>query len=181
MYAACISVYKLWQGLNIGRKQLFQSSVFQDERHNRVLIRERGEILLVGAILLCLGLFGLAVNLQFLKQHNTQLLGRVDVEIGCLCHRANLLLNLCQRCTQFGAILCQTRGIDLHTLPLHICKHLNQRLFHLVVEFQHSALLSHRAQLLIELPGDVGILGSILRHLSQRHLVHRGLLCATTN
>ena len=67
------------------------------------------------------------------------------------------------------------RHIDFNAGHLHIRQHVNQRQFDFPVQ-RRRFLIQQAPQLLRQLPGDVGILGGILRGLLDRHLVKPDLL-----
>ena len=191
--APCLRVDQGTQAVQIGALQLGQLAVLQNGCHQRMPALQRLQYLGIGRIA-CLGLFDNG-QLQMLKQHHAQLLGRFQVKLlACL-----LLCQKLQIRNAVGHILAQLRqkpGIRRNPGKFHLRQHRCQRQLQLLVQ----RLLLHILQLLtqhicqkrdifarIALYGGQAALCQILQRIRrtsgicnitcQGHIIHYSLHC----
>jgi len=176
MHAAGGRVDHAWQLVGVGGLQLGQAPVFQQHLRQRVVLRQLGQHFLVGR---GGAARGLAHDRQphAAEQDLAQLLGRVQVErlagqlVGALLQRQHFL-------AQLVALAPQLLGIDLHAVALDHGQHARDLQLQQVGALQPFVLGHARAQHLVQLQREIGILAGIMPRQGDRHLVETDLLGA---
>ena len=142
---------------------------------------ERLNVLLVGAELLGLGHSRFGVDAQLGKQHFAQLTRRIDVERRLVGQLTDFPFEVGELFLQFYLVIGQRLGVDSHTGPLHIGEHVDHRLLDLGVEVLQPFVAHLRPQSLLQLQGNVGVLGGVFGHTIDGNHIHRKLLGTTTD
>ncbi len=120
-----------WKSINIGAKQLFQSSLFQYFFNDRVFRADLLQFLLTGFVLSCLGLFRLLHNHQLVEQDLPYLFGRIDIEL-YTGHIGDLLFNPLQFGGVLGGKILQGFQVEPNPAPFHIGQYIYEGTFDLM-------------------------------------------------
>ena len=127
----------LEQSLDIGRVQLCQLPVLQHKIDDRVLVAQSLEHFCIGRPACFCFLAG--GQSQILKQHNTELLRRKDIEFFA-CLFIDALFERTDFLSKAAAELPDAVCIHAHTDMLHIGEHLDQRQLNLAEQLFHALL-----------------------------------------
>ena len=139
-----LGINKRLQAIQIRALQLGQLAMLQNGRNQRMLALECLQNLGICRIA-CFRLFDNR-QLQTLKKNNTQLLGRLKVELlASLLHR--LLFQLRNPRRHILIKLCQKLHIRRNAAKLHLCQHRCQRQLQLLIQSQLLIFLKLLAQL----------------------------------
>ena len=119
------------KGLYVSGKQLFHGAEFQNLVHDGMPVRnghQRGFVR--GVLRLVPALFGLGVQFQFVKKEVSHLSGGGNVQRRFIGHFPDAGLPFRQLFAKAVGKFLQAGQVHLHAVPLHLGKHLGQRLFH---------------------------------------------------
>ena len=177
VHAAGARIDDLRQLLGVGRAQLRQAAVIEDQARQLVLVGDRLQRLLVGR--------GLAARrlhrhrqLQLVEQDRRELLGRVEAE-GAPGDRVRLRGELVHALAQLLALRAQLVGVDQHAALLHAREHRHQRHFDLGVDRLGARLgCELRPQRVVQAQRDVGVFGGVAAGGVEVDLRERDLLGA---
>ena len=123
------------EGLYVSGQQFLDRPEFQNLIHYGMPVRYGHQRGFVGGILaLVAALFGLGVQLEFVKQKVSHLLGGGNVEGGLIGHFPDAGLAFREFFAQVIGKDPELRHIHLDAVPFHLRQYLGQRLFHGVVE-----------------------------------------------
>ena len=168
MHPARLRVDRFLQRIGIGALELGELAPFEYlGRNRRAFARKAFEHALVGRILPALALLATLVAERD-EQHFAQLLGAADGEFGPR-NRVDFLLQPSGFAGEFLGQSGQPRAVDLDPVPLHLRHHRDQRAVDALVDLRPAFGREPRFQLLVEPPGDIGILGGICGRLVERH------------
>ena len=134
----------VWQRFDVGRKQLAQAAVFENQSDDRVAVGEHLQVLLVGAILFGFGLARVRVDLQPGEQRLAQLFGRVDIQRRIAAQFPDAFFESDKLSGELAARGRQRFGVDLYAGHLDIGQHADQRFLDRPVQFFESGLLQLR-------------------------------------
>ncbi len=174
MHAAGIGIDHARQLVRVSGLQLGQPAVLQQHLRQRVVLRQLAQHFLVGR---WRAAGGLAHHRQLhaAEQDLAQLLGRIQVE-GLPCQFIGLLLELQHFLAQLVALAAEFRRIDLDAVALDRGQHRRHLHLQQVDAFQPGIGRHLRAQHLVQLQREVGILGGVVAGLVHRHFVEADLL-----
>ena len=155
-----VGMNQCWQCVNIGTQQFFQSAIGEELVDDRMFAAQFLQNILTRTVIAALGLLGLLIQLQPLKQNLAHLFAGVDIESRSS-QLINLLLDLVHLCRQYLRRLFQGLRVYGYTGHLHICQHIDQGHLDLLEKWQQSLLLQFGRKVMFQLQGDVGILSGI--------------------
>ena len=135
------------------------------------------EYLFARGVLAGLGLFGLGVKLEAVKQHFAELLGRPEVEVDSG-EFAHLRFEAGGIFAQFDRVARQALEVDGHSGAFHSGKYRDQRRFEVVQHRFESGLDQLGREGLVQAPGHVGVFGGVLGHFGGGQVAHALLVFA---
>ena len=129
------------------------------------------QYLFARGVLARLGLLGLGVELEAVKKHLAELLGRAEVEVdsGKLAHFG---FEAGRIDGQLSRVAGESIEVDGHSSALHAGEYGNQRSFEVVQHPLQSGLGQLGFKGLVKAPGDVGVFGSVLGHFGGGQVAH---------
>ena len=177
MHATGLRVDLLGQLLGVGRAQLREAAVLQDDARQRIALGQLLEHVLGGGGLpgACFLAHGQAL---LVEQDFLQLLGRIEVE-GLAGRLVRLDFELGEALCDFAALLFQQPAVHEHAVVLHLEQHRHERLLDLLVDREQGRVLFERGmEDAVQLQRDVRVFGRVLGGPLDRHLVEGDLLRA---
>ena len=176
VHAAGVRVDHARQLVGVGGLQLGQPAVLQQHLRQRVVLRQLAQHFLVRRRRAAGGL-AYHRQLHAAEQDLPQLLGRIQVE-GLSSQLIGLLLEQQHFLAQLVALASQLGGIDLDAVAFDRGQH--RRHLHLQqIDALQSGIGRHlRAQHLVQLQREIGVLGGVMAGLVHRHLIEADLLGA---
>ena len=170
-------IHQLRKRVHVRALKLAHLPPFQELVDNRVLLAKILEHLFARGVLARLGLFGLRVKLQAVKQHLAELLGRTEVKIhsGEFAHFGFESGGIF---AQLHRIAGQALEVHGHSGAFHVGQHGDERSLHAVQHTFKPRLDQLGLKRFMQLPRDVGIFGCVLGHLGSGHVAHAFLVLA---
>ena len=168
---------KTGQGIDVGVFQLACSPVVQDAADNFMLGCEPGQYLLIGGVLTGFGFFGPGVELEDVEEDLTQLLGRIEIEVGAG-QFADALGKPVDFSIQFLGKVGQSPGIDADAGGFHFGQNRYQGRLHFPVNFFLPGFLEQGLQGGFQLESDIRVLRRIVGDLLHWYIDH-GFLVLT--
>ena len=155
-----VSAYEADEPHRICRVELHELTIAQDLFYYRAFIRQLLQH--IGRCRIsCLCLFA-ALEREFFKQHDAQLLGRVDIEPFSR-QLVYLLLQYIDLPFQLLAVCRQPIAVHLDTRLLHPRERIYQRHLCLLIELPHTGFLDRRQSICSRLCGKCHTLGTVER------------------
>ena len=128
-----------WERVDIGRKQLPHSPVLQYGFNDGAAVREFQKRLFVSRPVALDGTLGLRVELQFLKNQFSHLLGRADIESRVTGDFPYKRLLFCHSLAKAFCEFVKTARVNAYARLLHTRKHMQQRLFNFIIQLCFTA------------------------------------------
>ncbi len=166
MQSARGGVDELGEAIEIGAHQLADGAVLQYQRDDGVLIRELGEDVFGGGVLLGGGARRLVGHLQLLVEYVAQLLRRADVE-AFAGQPVDFLLDGVALLGELPRIFPQRLNVDTNAFLLHIHQHIHQRKLYLLIEMLELGVAQLRRHEGVELPHSRHLCGLALEFIAQ--------------
>ena len=135
------------------------------------------QYLLARGVLARLGFLGLGVELEAVKKHLTELLGRAKIEIHSS-QFAHLTLKSGGIYGQLGRVAGESLEVDGHSSAFHAGEYGNQRSLEVVQHPLQSGLGQLGFEGFVQAPGNVGVFGSVLGHFGGGQVAHALLVLA---
>ena len=162
VHAPGLRVDLLGQLLGVGRAQLREAAVLQDDARQRIACSASSSSTFFGGGGLAGARFLPHRQALLVEQDFLQLLRRIEVErlAGRL---VGLDLELGEALRDFAALLLQQLAVDEHAAVLHLEQHRHERLLDLLVDREQGRVLFERGmQDAVQLQRDVRVFGRVL-------------------